>query len=181
MNKERLSSILWTTLFIAILAGLIGYIVWDISRPLAGTKVSITGRKHVPEGTKPTYTSNPPTSGDHYGKTEEWGIYDRELVAERLVHNLEHGGIVILYKCPSAPNPPITEAVACEKLIKQLKEVTNRLIRSDRKVVLAPDKVIDAKIALSAWGWYDTMNEMDEDRIWRFFKDHINNGPERTF
>jgi hypothetical protein len=169
-RRQRLSSWIWTATFIIVLAALFAYIMWDIFRPLAGTKVEILERNHVKEGEKPTYNSNPPTSGDHYADTEEWGISDTPLVVEKLVHNLEHGGIVIYYNCEK-----------CDDLIVTLKDLTNRLAAKDRKIILTPNKNSDAKIALAAWGYYDTMNDLDENRVWSFFNDHINRGPERTF
>lgn len=169
-SRGRLTSMLWWGFFILVLAALIGYVIWNILRPLSGTKVPILERSHVEVGEKPQYNSNPPTSGPHYGQTEEWGISDKPLVMERLVHNLEHGGVNIFYNCEK-----------CEDLAVQLKDLAQRLRKKDRKVVLAPNKDIDAKIAVASWGWYDKMNELDEDRIWRFFEDHINRGPERVF
>jgi len=57
------------------------------------------GYEHIPEGTKYTnYNSNPPTSGAHYERPAEWGIYDHELPDEEIVHNLEHCGIWISYQ-----------------------------------------------------------------------------------
>lgn len=54
------------------------------------------GRTHT-EGPY-TYEHNPPHSGDHNAVAKEWGIYDEELDDGNLVHNLEHGHIVITYK-----------------------------------------------------------------------------------
>ncbi len=170
-RRQRISSILWTGAFVLVIAGLFAYIMWDIFRPLAGTRVEISGRDHLTEGEKPpVYNSNPPTSGKHSAQTEPWGISDSPLIKEKLVHNLEHGGIVIRYNCEK-----------CDDLIVKLKDLANRLAAKDRKVILVPDKEIDSKIALTAWGYYDKMNELDEARAWKFFNDHINRGPEREF
>lgn len=168
-RRDQLISVLWWTVFGLVIAGLIGYIVWDIFRPLAGTRLDVLQRTHVPESDHPEYNSNPPTSGAHYDKTEEWGIYDKPLVKERLVHNLEHGGILIYYKCEK-----------CEDLVSKLSELTKRLAKKDRKIILVPSTEIDATIVLTAWGWLDKMNEYDEKRIRAFFNDHINRGPERV-
>src|SRR5262245_1055957 len=57
-----------------------------------------------PSKTSPVWNTDPPTSGPHYGfnpngtlGTVIWGAYDQEVELARLVHNLEHGGIYILY------------------------------------------------------------------------------------
>lgn len=173
-RKARITSVIWWGAFLLVLAGLIGYVVWDIVSPLSGTKIEILDRNHVPESEKPAYNSNPPTSGSHYEKTEEWGISDKPLTMERLVHNLEHGGIVIYYKCDAKADK------SCEEFIANLKEITQSLMKKDRKVVLTPNDKIDAKIVVTAWGWLDKMEVFDEDRIRGFFSDHINRGPERV-
>ena len=44
-----------------------------------------------------SYPINPPSSGDHRSQWARWGAYE-ELSPQRWLHNLEHGGIVILYQ-----------------------------------------------------------------------------------
>src|ERR1700733_10453690 len=58
------------------------------------------GQTHITEGSTdhPTYNSNPPTSGWHWPSPAAWGVYPNGQPDERLVHNLEHGGIWISYK-----------------------------------------------------------------------------------
>lgn len=173
-QKARITSMLWLGGFVFAIFGLIAYVVWDITRPLAGTKFEILERTHVAETEKPVWNSNPPTSGAHYAKTEEWGISERTLNEGRLVHNLEHGGIIIHYKCDAAAD------ASCGELISKLKDITGRLLTKDPKVILQPNPNIDAAIVLSAWGWLDKMDVMDEERVRKFFDDHINRGPERV-
>jgi hypothetical protein len=64
------------------------------------------GAIHVPLGDKVTYTYCPPASGKHYNAAGQGpikaGLYgpDDKTVPEGWLHNLEHGYIVLLYKCP---------------------------------------------------------------------------------
>jgi hypothetical protein len=54
--------------------------------------------KHVTSpDTKVKYNSFPPSSGPHYQEPAQWGIYEEPVKQTILVHNLEHGGIVIQY------------------------------------------------------------------------------------
>ena len=62
-------------------------------------------------GTRQNITHNPPTSGLHYENPEEWGFMTN-LTTSRLVHNLEHGGIIIYYNCQN-----------CDEMIQQLKGI----------------------------------------------------------
>ena len=60
------------------------------------------GRQHVPKLSSDfRYNSYPPTSGPHYPPGPKapavWNLYDKPVDETALVHNLEHGGIVIQY------------------------------------------------------------------------------------
>lgn len=59
-----------------------------------------TGGGHVPTGTKLTYTYCPPASGRHFERTATARVYgpDDAVTPEQWVHNLEHGGLMVLYK-----------------------------------------------------------------------------------
>lgn len=124
------------------------------------------GREHMAAGTAFQYNSNPPTSGPHAGNDAEWGVYDKELSDDVLIHNLEHGGIWISYK--PGINPEIVS-----KLDAIAKEF-------GRKVIMAPRAANDADIALAAWTRLDKFSaaEFSEERVKRFIKAYINRGPE---
>jgi hypothetical protein len=66
------------------------------------------GHEHVAVGTPVKYTFCPPASGKHYNQAGVAGPINPKLygpndktVPENWVHNLEHGGLVLLYKCPA--------------------------------------------------------------------------------
>src|SRR5215216_47199 len=57
------------------------------------------GRNHISANQQPSnWNSNPPTSGDHLGNPLPPGIYGNDQDPRALVHNMEHGYVVILYK-----------------------------------------------------------------------------------
>ena len=66
------------------------------------------GNSHVATGTKVTYTYCPPASGRHYNAAGAGPIQARvygpgdTVIPEGWIHNLEHGGLVILYKDAAA-------------------------------------------------------------------------------
>ncbi len=134
---------------------------------LPGEAIPIQPALHIqPDEPLPgLYLSNPPVSGWHYGQTVEWGIYDKELVDQNVIHNLEHGGIWISYK-PSIIPPDVLE---------NLKRVAGRY---KSKVVLAPREANNDMIALAAWGRLDKFDYFDEARIIKFIKALKNKGPE---
>ncbi len=63
------------------------------------------GRGHVPVGTRVKYTFCPPASGQHYSATGAGPIQPKlyspndATVPQNWVHNMEHGGLVLLYRC----------------------------------------------------------------------------------
>ncbi len=117
------------------------------------------------------YSTNPPTSGDHAASAATWGIYNSTPPAdERLVHNLEHGGVIISY------NPSKIDAATVE----QLKTLTRDLRRERVCLILTPrDSIQDDKsIALTAWGVLGMLDGYDEAAIRAFWRDHVARGPE---
>jgi hypothetical protein len=62
-------------------------------------------RRHVSVGTPVTYTYCPPASGKHYNAAGQGPIAarfygpDDATLPQGWIHNLEHGGLVILYSC----------------------------------------------------------------------------------
>ncbi len=139
-----------------------------------GTPVpTMTTRDHVPEGTSVEYSTDPPTSGPHWGSTARWGVYSdisRTPPDERLVHNLEHGGVIIYY------DPDQVNETTVEKL-----ETLTRELHSDRPcLILTPRQNIqdDKPIALTAWGVLALLEDYDEAAIRAFWRDHVARGPE---
>lgn len=55
------------------------------------------GAEHVEEGTPVQYNSSPPSSGPHYANFADPAFYPGPIEPERLVHNLEHGQVVVWY------------------------------------------------------------------------------------
>ncbi len=149
--------------------GSLGYgIVYLATRPeksMSGTAFPILGREHIPVGTyHPEYNSNPPTSGSHYAKEAEWGVYQNELPDEQLIHNLEHGGIWISYKSDT------------DLAIKsELESIGNKYRGS---VVVAPRAKNDSMIALASWGRLEKLDTFDEAEIINFIDANKNKSPE---
>ncbi len=51
----------------------------------------------TPDTISPLWNTDPPTSGPHYAIPALFGAYDTPLQLARVVHDLEHGGVYILY------------------------------------------------------------------------------------
>lgn len=124
------------------------------------------GGGHVSDGTiVDSYNTDPPTSGEHYSSTAEWGIHAEPVQNEFQVHNLEHGGIVIQYNDSLSPEE-----------ISELEGIVNQC---DVKLILAPRPDMEQRIAVTAWTHYMYLDEVDTDKIQDFIDAHVDEGPER--
>lgn len=57
---------------------------------------SSEGTGHIADGTRQEYRTDPPTSGPHYSSPAPTGVHsDPAPRREQLVHNLEHGHVII--------------------------------------------------------------------------------------
>jgi hypothetical protein len=76
------------------------------------------GHLHVASGSRVNYLNCPPASGKHYNATGlgpiAAGVYDPDHVTipQNWVHNMEHGALVLLYRCPG----PACDAAGQQKL-----------------------------------------------------------------
>lgn len=138
---------------------------------LLGAKHEAEGDKHVADGTKVEYKTNLPSSGNHYGAPAPWGVKDSEFQDEVLVHNLEHGGVVIAYR------PDLDSAT-----LQKLKDLFNQLPKSQNfnsiKAVLVPRAKNTHPIQLAAWTYTLDLQGFDEPQIRQFYIDHLDKGPE---
>ncbi len=104
------------------------------------------------------YTTSPPTSGPVLPYLADWGIHRVPVPLELQVHNLEHGGVAIQYNCPEG----------CPDLVAKLEGMA----RGREFVLVAPFPLMSKRIALTAWGRVDTLDELDSPRIQRFIESY---------
>ena len=126
-----------------------------------------------PGGTSRGWNTDPPTSGPHYGVATIFGIYEEPLEPARVVHNLEHGGIFILYG-DDVPKATVDEL---------------RAFYGDHETgtVMAPLPKLGNQFALGAWNadaeggdaYLAKCEEFDEGAVSNFFRAFQFQGPER--
>jgi hypothetical protein len=136
----------------------------DKTSTQAGQVFENLGSEHIEVGAshKP-YNSNPPTSGPHYVQPADWGIYDKELPDEQLVHNLEHGGIWISYKDIDPDTKAKLEAIGKA---------------NPGSVVVTPRTQNDTPIVVSSWTRLEKLTTYNEATILDFIKANKNKSPE---
>ena len=124
-------------------------------------------------GTSKRWNTNPPTSGPHFGVAAIFGIYEEEVEIARVVHNLEHGGIYILY----GDEVP-------EETVNQLRDFYEA---HKTGTVMAPLDRLGDEFALGAWvvdgdtdsGFLARCTTFDENAVSTFFRTLQFRGPER--
>jgi hypothetical protein len=145
----------------------------------AGQAVPDEGRNHIAPSTTAQYQHYPPASGPHYSVAgvapANWQTIG-DLPEGVYIHNLEHGGIAILYDCPSGQ--------ACDSLKGQLTNyVQNLAPREPRfgkvKLVMTPyQRGMEHKVALLAWDRIEWLDSYDQKTITRFYELYVDKGPE---
>lgn len=150
----------------------------DASCPVTIDTPELLPGNHVPEGTPITYNSNPPSSGTHYPIWANFQEFTTPVDLPYLVHDLEHGAIVLLYK-------PCADAAACAPIVEGLRKVsdaipTDPLCESPIRVrtVISPDPNLDVPVAAAAWGWTYKADCLDLPTLTDFAKTHYRQGTE---
>jgi hypothetical protein len=141
-----------------------------------GLRQADAGGTHITDGTQGTgYTSVPATSGQHWPPSATtpgpWGVYTSTQPQERMIHNLEHGGIVIWYQ-PAQIAP--ADLTALTQFVQQ--QITTERF----KMVLVPWSGADFghPIAVTAWNWLLYLDAADLDKIRAFSDAHYGDAPE---
>jgi hypothetical protein len=107
------------------------------------------GHLHTPDCTPVTYDSNPPSSGTHY---PDWAMYKTYLAPVPwgfLVHDLEHGAVVLSYNCPDGCKDEVAQAQALLDALPPDRACGNSRMRT----VLVPEPDLTVRWAASAWTW----------------------------
>ena len=174
-RKQKLkSNLIWIGIGAIVLA-LIGIIIWQGVRPPMGEAIPImTSAPHLAPDTNPgEYNSDPPTSGLHYATEAQAGFYDENIYtypAGYLVHNLEHGYVIIWYNCD------LLDETGCAELKSQIRTVMDDL--GGVKLVAYPWNSIDVPVAMTSWGRIQKFGIFDTEQAKAFYRANLNRAPE---
>lgn len=127
------------------------------------------GREHFPFGQAYNdYNSNPPTSGPHASRFEQWGIFEQPVPKEVAVHNMEHAGVIVWYNCLGGPEP--LDEDGCAQLKNNLASVVQPVVADGEMIIMTPYSEMEERIALTAWQHLDTFDEFDQQRVATFLE-----------
>ena len=124
------------------------------------------GRQHVLQLKKSfKYNSFPPTSGPHYPQPAIWSVYDQPIEQYRLIHNLEHGGVVVQY------GDKVSQV--------QASRIVAWYSADPDGIVVAPLPALGGRIALTAWTHLMTCSKGFGEKAFTSFRDaYRGHGPE---
>jgi hypothetical protein len=134
----------------------------------------IAGASHVTEGTPLAYCSNPPSSGNHYPVWAAFQEYSAPVEWPYLVHDMEHGAVVLLYNCPSG----------CADVVDQFRKVRDDAAADPlcdpgtKRIIIAPSPSIPTKVAAAAWGKTYRADCVDMPTLEAFVRDNYGKGTE---
>lgn len=143
--------------------------------PVETREVEYEGAEHVPTGTPLTYRTNPPASGQHYPVWGRYGVHTQPLPRGHYVHNLEHGGVALLYRCDG-------DCSQTEAALRGLLEgwdpdpACQAPVRS--RLVLTADPLLDVPVAAAAWRNIYRAQCVDLPSLRAFIRAHYDRAPE---
>jgi hypothetical protein len=109
------------------------------------------------------YTSNPPTSGPHAISPLAFKVLDNPAPKENLIHNMEHGGVVVWYNTDD------------QATIDRLASIVNNELDRGRLVVMSKYTEMEPEmIALTSWTRLDKfpVSGLDDNRVRDFIETH---------
>jgi Protein of unknown function (DUF3105) len=155
--------------------------------PNAGVAQPDDGSAHVADGANcreapPTceltanpYSSLPAASGPHWLTPASWGVYATAQEESQLIHNLEHGGIVIWY------DPAALDTAGIAALSQFVDAQTASGISGRFKFILSPwggTDPLPAPVVASAWRYLLELETADTDAIDEFARARYGRSPE---
>jgi len=158
-----------------VILTVVGLVAWSLLSVRGhdfGEKLPVQYGRHIDPSQAGNWQTDPPNSGDHYPNLAPWGFSDRPIPPGNWLHNLEHGGIAVLYNCSDrCPDD--------QEMIKTfMSNAPPDSTFHEVKIVAAPYPVPGHRFALMAWGWRLFLDSWDPNQARRFYDSHLNQGPE---
>jgi hypothetical protein len=144
--------------------------------PVAGCAteaVANEGWAHVAEGGAVSHRHNPPASGQHYPVWARYLEHAVPVARGYWVHNLEHGGIVFLYR-PGAP------AATVDALRAAYRALPNDPACGHKRALFAADPDLPGETAVVAADFVLQAGCTDSGAVRAFVDAHLARGPEQV-
>jgi hypothetical protein len=159
-----------------------GRVYLDASCQVSVESPPLLPASHVAIGTPVAYSSDPPSSGPHYPVWAAYQTWDHPVDPRYLVHNLEHGSIVFLYRCGAPGGCPdiVSGLEAVEKTMFDDPLCTGAGEGVRVRALVVPYPTLDVPVAAVGWGWIYRAACVDAQTLHDFVLQHYGQGPEQT-
>jgi Protein of unknown function (DUF3105) len=150
--------------------------------PRLGQVTRDLGRPHVQVGENVTYDYCPPASGPHYNDSRYGPIATRAYGADDAIdpqgwiHNLEHGQMAVLYRCPEGCDEAAQSALRA--LQQQLPPSPLCEFPADRSVPVVRFDDLPTPYAAVVWDRVLFLDTLDTAQIATFSEQSADRGPE---
>ena len=121
------------------------------------------GADHVENGTDVDYSTSIPTSGTHWQAPAEAGFYEDPMPVAQLVHNLEHGQVVIYFQ-------DVADA--------DLAELADYVVGNGALVAAPAPEDADSPITFVAWTKLQGCERLSSEALDGFREQFQGRGPE---
>ena len=132
-------------------------------------------KAHIEPCSSVDYEMMPPVFGDHYPTWAAFGTYDYPVPSGYLVHDLEHGAVVVFYDCPEECADEVAEVQAA---IDAWPADPLCSLDIKHRAILVPRPALGARWAASAWGFSIKADCFDAELFADFYRRHVGNAPE---
>ncbi len=146
--------------------------------PHIGVEASNEGGvgRHVGQGRILNQRNRPPSSGIHYPSRARYSVSADPVPPGNWIHNLEHGGVVILYRC--------ADGQECGEIAGQVRAQVSNVARNgafgEVKIVGTPYQDMDTPFTVVSWRRTLPLESLDAEQILAFYDRYVDRGPERT-
>lgn len=142
------------------------------AKPRLGIAQSDEGRRHIKPGEIVTYKNAMPTSGPHREEAP-WGYSPIQLPNENIIHNMEHGGIVVSYR-------PDLDKATVEKLRALFTSPYADNSFTPTKAVVMPRAGQQKPIVLASWNRLLELDSYNQQTLIDYYHTNIGHSPEPT-
>lgn len=168
-QRQRRQQSMSKGIFIIAAVIAIGFVVYLVStnpsvdqptEPVGVSVAPMASSEHVEDGTDVDYSTNPPTSGPHYGDPLQAGFFNVGDILvpfpeSHIIHSMEHGYVVFWYNCSSL------SLTACEQLKSQIAAVLSEV--GGQKVIVFPWNTIAEPLVMTSWTQIQRFPNFDAD------------------
>jgi len=175
-TRQR-SYLLWGGIGVVALVAA-GWLISPAFRSAAGEAVPLMEATHIAEGTDPgVYNTDPPTSGPHYPSEYNAGFYQETDISGLapfhegfLVHNLEHGYVILWYNCA------ILASSDCATMKDGMRGVMDQF--DGLKLIAFPRASLTVPLVMTSWGQLQRFQTFDSVAVADFIRRNRNRAPE---